>query len=170
MLLWFCYSQPCSDGQPWTLLSDFLMGDACIITPCSTRALELLFCWVFPVHSTLWTTPPIRTFSMDSVSTIVERSYCYVFMYVVLNLAPFGCRCVHIPSKVASESSLTVHLGLTSLPNSQLRWWVLPEPQGCQLCRLGGGEGSKRNETLNETPAPLTPGTELQKSLSGAPR
>lgn len=102
------------------------MGYACIIAPCSTRALGLLSCWVFPVSAEgstplYGTIPPdknaLHGFSeQDSTEILLLRIYVFSF-----ERAPFGYPRVHIPSKVASELSLTIHLGLASLPNPQLR-------------------------------------------------
>lgn len=56
---------------------------------------------------------------MDSVNTIDSTEILLLLIYVFsFERARFRRPCVHIPGKVASELSLTIHLGLTSLPNS----------------------------------------------------
>lgn len=77
--LWFCFNEHHSDGQPWTLLSVLLLAYACRITSFSTRTLGVSFvgfslCPAERSTPRYWTIPLLRTFSMDSMSTIVQRS------------------------------------------------------------------------------------------------
>lgn len=137
-----------------------------------------LFCWVFPLpcwekHSPL----PDHSLAKNllhgfnehnSTEIQTQRSYCNLFIDLVFNMCSFqmllwacslqsgNCIIVNdsswprLPAKVQDDGFCWVHRDV-----GFVGW---------------GGEGSKRNETLNETPAPLTPGTEPQKSASGFPR
>lgn len=137
-----------------------------------------LFCWVFPLpcweeHSSLLDHSLAKNllhgFNENNGTEIpTHKSYCNFFIDLVLNMCSFqtllwahslesGIRIIvndsswpHLPAKVQDDGFCWVHRDV-----SFVCW---------------GGKAPKKTKTLNETPAPLTPGTEPQKSASGLPR